>query len=118
MRQKRREVERCVKQAIVQYDTEMTTLQSTRDSLVAQHTAVHEEVCCQEAELLLVKRQHDVIADLQRQEDEARMLAIQAEFCRERSARTIQRAWQHYKIKKMLKKAHKKGKKKKLSIAK
>ena len=38
------------------------------------------------------------------------------EFRREHAARTIQRAWNHYKLKKALKKAQKKGKKKKSNV--
>ncbi|KAF2365323.1 hypothetical protein FHG87_003923 [Trinorchestia longiramus] len=117
MRQKRQEMEGRVLQVITEYDTNMTALQAARDHLVAQQARAKERVRLQQEELAVIKKKHDAIAELHRQEEEKRMLAIQAEFCRERSARTIQRAWQHYKIKKMLKKAQKKGKKKKLSIA-
>ncbi|KAK7073238.1 hypothetical protein SK128_004249 [Halocaridina rubra] len=57
------------------------------------------------------KRFEEIEAEKRRVEEE-RMAAMQAEFRREYAARTIQRAWQHYKMRKMLKKAQRKKKKK------
>nr|XP_045609060.1 uncharacterized protein LOC123764906 [Procambarus clarkii] len=111
LRSRRQELERQVQGVIRRYDATMSRLQTSLDDLRLKHVDLTGLLQAKQESLETVeKRYMEILAEKQRIEEE-RMAAMQAEFRREHAARTIQRAWQHYKMRKMLKKAQKKKKK-------
>ncbi|XP_045121714.1 dynein regulatory complex protein 9-like isoform X3 [Portunus trituberculatus] len=129
MRERRQQLEREMQQVIHKYDATMSCLQIDLDNLKDQHASLMLKLehktpgteekdkglmiisLWQEALNIVEKRYRSILEEKQRAEEE-RLAAMQAEFRREHAARTIQRAWQHYKMRKMLKKAQRKRKKK------
>nr|XP_027224541.1 autophagy-related protein 23-like [Penaeus vannamei]XP_027224542.1 autophagy-related protein 23-like [Penaeus vannamei]XP_027224543.1 autophagy-related protein 23-like [Penaeus vannamei]XP_027224544.1 autophagy-related protein 23-like [Penaeus vannamei] len=112
LRKKRQDLEDQIMLQIRKYDATMSSLQTTLDGLRAEDshvTLMLEKKCLDFKEM--EKRYQDIEAEKQRKEEE-RLAAMQREFRREHAARIIQRAWQHFKMRKMLKKAQKKRKKK------
>ncbi|XP_042892832.1 trichohyalin-like [Penaeus japonicus] len=112
LRMKRQDLEDQIMLQIRKYDATMSSLQTTLDSLRAEDS--HVTLMLEKKQLdfeEMEKRFQEIEAEKQRKEEE-RMAAMQREFRREHAARTIQRAWQHFKMRKMLKKAQKKRKKK------
>ncbi|KAG7169928.1 hypothetical protein Hamer_G019744 [Homarus americanus] len=97
---------------IRRYDATMSSHQTSLDQLRHDHHHLTQLLQDKQEALKVVEQRYtDILAEKQRIEEE-RMAAMQAEFRREYAARTIQRAWQHYKMRKMLKKAQRKRKKK------
>ncbi|XP_045121731.1 dynein regulatory complex protein 9-like isoform X4 [Portunus trituberculatus] len=112
MRERRQQLEREMQQVIHKYDATMSCLQIDLDNLKDQHASLMLKLEHKTEALNIVEKRYRSILEEKQRAEEERLAAMQAEFRREHAARTIQRAWQHYKMRKMLKKAQRKRKKK------
>ncbi|XP_066982434.1 dynein regulatory complex protein 10-like [Macrobrachium rosenbergii] len=112
LRKCRQDIESEIMRKICHYDATMSALQNTLDALREEDQRLTALLKNKKVEFIALERRFQEIEDEKRRIEEARMAAMQAEFRREYAARTIQRAWQHYKMRKMLKKAQRKKKKK------
>ncbi|XP_050689756.1 protein lava lamp-like isoform X1 [Eriocheir sinensis] len=111
-RERRQGLEADMQRVIRRYDRTMSCLQTELDSLRDQHRDLTAKLETETAHLSVVEARYRAILEEKQRQEEERLAAMQAEFRREHAARTIQRAWQHYKMRKMLKKAQRKRKKK------
>ncbi|XP_050689757.1 uncharacterized protein LOC126982074 isoform X2 [Eriocheir sinensis] len=112
VRKCRQGLEADMQRVIRRYDRTMSCLQTELDSLRDQHRDLTAKLETETAHLSVVEARYRAILEEKQRQEEERLAAMQAEFRREHAARTIQRAWQHYKMRKMLKKAQRKRKKK------
>ncbi|KAK8378056.1 hypothetical protein O3P69_018778 [Scylla paramamosain] len=112
MRERRQQLEREMQQVIHKYDATMSRLQIDLDGLRDDHASLMLKLEHKTEALNIVEKRYCSILEEKQRAEEERLAAMQAEFRREHAARTIQRAWQHYKMRKMLKKAQRKRKKK------
>ncbi|XP_063851138.1 uncharacterized protein LOC135094733 isoform X2 [Scylla paramamosain] len=108
----RQQLEREMQQVIHKYDATMSRLQIDLDGLRDDHASLMLKLEHKTEALNIVEKRYCSILEEKQRAEEERLAAMQAEFRREHAARTIQRAWQHYKMRKMLKKAQRKRKKK------
>ncbi|XP_068232331.1 dynein regulatory complex protein 10-like [Palaemon carinicauda] len=112
LRKCRQDIENEIMRKICHFDATMSGLQNTLDALRDEDQHLTLLLKNKKVEFISLERRYQEIQDEKRRIEEERMAALQAEFRREYAARTIQRAWQHYKMRKMLKKAQRKKKKK------
>ncbi|KAK3888767.1 hypothetical protein Pcinc_007184 [Petrolisthes cinctipes] len=112
MRENRLKLERKIQELIRKYDVTMSRYETRLDYLKSDHSTLLNQLEVKKAWLSEVEEKYKKIQEEKQRKEEERLAALQAEFRREYAARTIQRAWQHYKMRKMLKKAQRKRKKK------
>ncbi|KAK4329428.1 hypothetical protein Pmani_000186 [Petrolisthes manimaculis] len=112
MRENRLNLERKIQELIRKYDVTMSRYETRLDYLKSDHSTLLNQLEVKKAWLSEVEEKYKKIQEEKQRKEEERLAALQAEFRREYAARTIQRAWQHYKMRKMLKKAQRKRKKK------
>ncbi|XP_071531516.1 uncharacterized protein [Panulirus ornatus] len=112
LRQKRIVLLDQMKRAVREYDCTMSRLQTQLDQLKYDHAYFSQLLHHKQVLLESVQAQYLHVLKTRQQQEQERLAAMQEEFRREHAARIIQRAWQHYHITQMIKRAQRKKKRK------